>query len=229
MAKNIILGTVNDDFISTLSKYCVNMRKVSAIRKAAKEEIKEIEDEKEATLAKREELLKEGKSFDEAMAGTSIAEFNARINAINERVKADCLPFIKARKDLLKGLEISDLYDAYVVGVARANFSAIGSVTKSGKNKDTVIVTKTSFNTQFGEWFADKGITNADNLNAVNKFVTKCVIPFIGVKLDKATASNQAYSKSQFSDHFLVSVKEALVKINFLEESVDGSLSRKNK
>lgn len=229
MAKNIILGTVNDDFISTLSEYCGNMRKVSAIRKEAKEEIKQIEEEKEATLVKREELLKAGKSFDEAMEGTSIAEFNARINAINERVKAECLPFAKARKELLKGLEIGDLYDAYVVGVAKADFSAIGSVTKSGKNKDSIIVTKTSFNTQFGEWFADKGIKNADNLKAIDKFVTRCVIPFIGVKLDKATASNQAYSKSQFSDHFLVSVKEALVKVNFLEESVEGTLSRKNK
>lgn len=229
MSKTLVLGTIENDFIATLSDFCTNMRTIAKVRNFYKEEIAKVEKEKEETILKREELLSNGATFEEALNATSIVEFNKAINVLQDSMKEELEPLNKARRELVKGLDLTDVYSAYVVGVNAMNFCAIGTTIVHGKKKDTTFACKKSFASQLGDWLFENGVKNAENENACRKFTDKYLMPFIGTKLDKNIADLTAYSKSQFADRLLIALKKSFVTCNFLVENEDGSLERRTK
>lgn len=228
MSKNVILCTINNDFIENLSTFSSLMVKVAKIRKNYKELIGKEENKIAELVTKREELIEQGLSADDAMAQTSVIECHKAINVLKDKMAKELEPLNKSRRELVKGLDLTELYSAYVVGTEYRNYSAIGTAIRHGKKKDYSYTCKKSFNTLVGAWLAENGVKNADNEGACRRFTEKMVVPFIGNKLDKNNAHKQAYSQSQFTDNFLVALIDAMVVVNFLVKNDDATLVRKS-
>lgn len=226
MSKNLVLGTMDDNFINTLSTYSENMITVARLRKIAKEEEQKVENEKQALLDERQEKIDKGIAFVES--DYSVVKYDNKIRAIKDKLTKDCEPYNKARREIIKNLDMKELYSAYVVGVDNANYSAVGTTVRVGKKKNVSYTNKKSFNNLCGKWLLEIGVKNADNEKTVATFVKKMIIPFIGTKLDKNTSDKVAFSNGQFADNFIISIVKALVKVNFLVKDENGTLSRKN-
>lgn len=224
MGKSIILNSVSDATIETLSAYAQNMHTSEEKRLVARAKIKDLEEKRESIISEMNKALEEGATFDNAKEKYSTLEVDNEIRAINNALVEELKPYRQARKDLLKDLCVESLYDAYVVGIRKGDFSANGTVTivkakKNGETKNKDFTCTHSFNTQVAEWLGGMGIMNADNEGAVRRFSKNYLTPFIGAKVDKLNVDLVAYNKNAFADTLLVAFKNVLVKGNVVTEN----------
>lgn len=216
MSKQLVFGTLSDSFVEALSDYAKKTVDIAQRRLIAREEIKDLQEKKDAIIADMNKAIEAGDSFNDAKSKFSTLEIDKQINAINESLKEECKPLNARKKELLKDMCIKDLYNAYVVGVAKKDYSAKGTVMIKKKTKEVEFTASESFNTLVGLWLQEFDCKNADSEGAVNRFNTRYFVPFIGTKVDKLAYEHTAYSYSQFADSFMISLTEALVKIKFL-------------
>lgn len=229
MGKSIILNSVSDNTITTLSAFCENMHTSEEKRLVARAKIKELNEKRESIISENAKLMEENK-YDELK---STMEVDNAIRAIENALTEELKPYRQARKELLKDLCVESLYDAYVVGLRKGDFSANGTVTIEKKKKDGSTKGKDytcthSFNTQVAEWLGAMGLMNADNEGAVRRFSKNYLTPFIGAKVDKLNVDLVAYNKNAFADALLVAFKNVLVKGNVItEKATTHALVRK--
>ncbi len=232
MGKSIILSSVSNDTINTLSAYAQNMHTSEKKRLEARQKIKELENTREAIIAEMNKALENGVAFDDAKNKFSTLKVDNEIRAIQNALTEELKPYREARKKLLKDLCVETLYDAYVVGVRKGDFSANGTVTLTKQKKDGGTRSKDytcthSFNTQVAEWLGGLGLMNADNEGAVRRFSKNYLTPFIGTKTDKLNIDLVAKNKNDFADTLLISFKKVLVKGNVVvEDTTTHALTR---
>lgn len=227
MGKSIVLNSISNEMVATLSAFCENMHTSEEKRLEARKKIKELEEKKDAIIAELNKALEKGESFDNAKSRFSTVEVDNAIRVIQNALTEELKPYRETRKELLKNLCVESLYDAYVVGVRKGDFSANGTVTltkqkKDGGTRSQDYTCTHSFNTQIGEWLVALGFANAENEGAVRRFAKNYLTPFIGTKADKLNVDLVAYNKNAFADTLILALKKALIKGNVIAENQES-------
>lgn len=168
MSKRVNLGTINADFVSTLSSYNVALSAITKAGEVRNAAIKKA-DAKEAEIkASRKKAMEEGMSQDEAISKYSFEEaVQMRADAKTAYDKA-VEPHIKAKKSAYESVSDS-LYYAYLLCMEKGTLKATGKLElKKGKSVEVHEITRT-YSQEIANFLTDIGV-DATNKTALEKF-----------------------------------------------------------
>lgn len=199
MSKKVIFNTINNEFLTALSDYNVNLHKLDTARKAHNEKSGKLLEIKKDIVAKREKAVEDRPetTVQELDKMYNLPEALRNIQAENLRYAEECKGYNEVLKNFIKiYIEDMDFYQNYITYI------------QSHSDK--------KLKESYRAFFQTIGAEGADNETALNKIVD-VLVQMIGSRMVNSTNSKgvwsyvKAESKSLYHKHFVSVLLQLLV------------------
>ena len=226
MSKNIILNSVSDSFISSVSDFNVARYEISrlyGIRRKEEEKANEIE---KSVRENRQKAIEGGMSLDDAISRYPMTE----ADSIRIKAKADfetaAEPFQKMKREAFQSVPDS-VYYAYALTIEKGMLDAKGILRiQKGKSVEERKVDR-SFKSEIREFLVSIGAGMTDNETALNKCAEALRTWTAGAVNDNKSDSQllKAKGKNLFREQFLRAFIQYGVSRNYLVVNADHTVT----
>lgn len=221
-------ATITKIGIAQLSDYHKASLAMRVLREKYLSDKKEAEKALSDAKAKRDELVKSGKTEEEAINLVSLAKLYGKLDALKDTFHKDCEPYVKAQNEVVK-LVSDNFYPAYVLAMAKGDYAAHGKVTiTTGKKSVEYQLDKSASMKAIIRVFVEElGVTNTDNDRAMDKLCKTISVRVGGMKKDSETGLLKVKSKSDMRHLLVRAVIQYLVEDRHaLTIAEDGTISK---
>ena len=217
MSKNIIMNTINSEFISSVSDFNVARYEISrlyGIRRKEEEKANELE---KAVRENRQKAIEGGMSLDDAISRYPMTEADSiRIKA-KAAFETAAEPFQKMKREAFKAVPDS-IYYAYALTIEKGMLDAKGILRiQKGKSIEERKVER-SFKAEIRDFLVSIGAGMTDNETALNKCAEALRTWTAGAVNDNKSDSQllKAKGKNLFREQFLRAFIQYGVSRNYL-------------
>lgn len=227
MSKKLNYGTINNEALSTISKYHVAYLEVKSLTETCRKEVKKIEAEIAEIKERRKNDLEQGLSEAEVLEKHPFDGRFEKINALEEQLRKDLEPHKKAKKEALSELIPADLYYGYILFCEKFSMDCKGSVEIKKGKKTEIHDINTSYKAMVKDFAEKIGLGNTDNDTAIGKFANMMIVRTGGVvKCSKGEDYTKFKSPSQYNELFmLVFLQFVIREKGVVTINDDGTLS----